>query len=1068
MATENATVIMDTNVGQPATPIEGAVRVQAVITGTEEESEKDLGSSVTHTESDVGEVPHTSSTEPSNDATVSERLSTTTNVLSKQTPAASIAEIPAPPPAVPAPPRKSSFTDVSQHTRKKLQELLKHQLIVPGPDQLTVDLCGMRFFANIDERGIVTTQDHPVPFKDLNELCIYCSGDKSIHYSNNHDGGDSAGWLLVRHKNRPLVTLMSTLANRKAQLKQSTATRVHFSIFDEVPIVRGTRERKRVEKFTYEPRVTKRGRSGVENGDTSAAGTDTSAPGKGKRPVGRPPKGGHPKVGAKQSTPALNVEEGAESDAEEDSEEDSEDADSDAEEDSEDDDDAENSDNNDDGHEVLTARASTGETFEERRRKGSNKKIFFSDDVPECDTGSNKTNPVWCIPCKRSLAGRSSFRRHLKDFHHMTSLKAKKIPVHFLRQSDGSPNSDVGVSKRGTKMAVTRGNTSESSGNTSESRGKKERVEKRKKGPRQHVPLELVASAAHKRKQDELYDSFLKFFFSDSGSSDSAPLPCKIDGDAVAVAGSDAGVAGGSAASVPTNITERIGTPTNNTIAATGEHEQTRVTTVVDIASDKEISRTVEVRARGMLRDDGSSAEACTDTVAPPTVAPDTSSAVRDGGSASTAAAAARDGSDDADDGSTAARATVLAPGTDPAEAEPGGLGGVTVGVIEVVDVSDGAHSRAVGAATSSATRAVARGGRDSAGGTTTGDITAMDTDASGSTVVSTSSATVPDTTSLALAAALQTTQPKRELRKYRPTKIGNALMSSKQLSPFTMINCQQFNDSRMKQPFRVQVTCSALFLMDLHSHLATTEVIGYLAGHWDATTKAITVTKAFPCRALEPGEGQGREQTVEMDPESEIEARSTIAARGMVVVGWYHSHPVFIAEPSIRDIENQSSYQSLFREGEDEPFVGFIIAPYETSAATTETSLVRCFWISATQKHCSHGSPMAPSFDMVDDDLDTDVCSDMRSLVQYYEVYTDRVLMSDMWRNRCSKKEKLAVSLQSRLSARLPANKREHVVKYVTEALALSDTLHENALAVQRARQGDDARAPAKKASKK
>eukprot|EP00041_Stephanoeca_diplocostata_P036870 m.1365440 g.1365440 ORF g.1365440 m.1365440 type:complete len:566 (+) comp24947_c1_seq4:375-2072(+) len=427
MATENATVIMDTNVGQPATPIEGAVRVQAVITGTEEESEKDLGSSVTHTESDVGEVPHTSSTEPSNDATVSERLSTTTNVLSKQTPAASIAEIPAPPPAVPAPPRKSSFTDVSQHTRKKLQELLKHQLIVPGPDQLTVDLCGMRFFANIDERGIVTTQDHPVPFKDLNELCIYCSGDKSIHYSNNHDGGDSAGWLLVRHKNRPLVTLMSTLANRKAQLKQSTATRVHFSIFDEVPIVRGTRERKRVEKFTYEPRVTKRGRSGVENGDTSAAGTDTSAPGKGKRPVGRPPKGGHPKVGAKQSTPALNVEEGAESDAEEDSEEDSEDADSDAEEDSEDDDDAENSDNNDDGHEVLTARASTGETFEERRRKGSNKKIFFSDDVPECDTGSNKTNPVWCIPCKRSLAGRSSFRRHLKDFHHMTSLKAKKV-----------------------------------------------------------------------------------------------------------------------------------------------------------------------------------------------------------------------------------------------------------------------------------------------------------------------------------------------------------------------------------------------------------------------------------------------------------------------------------------------------------------------------------------------------------------------------------------------------------------------------------------------------------------
>lgn len=71
--------------------------------------------------------------------------------------------------------------------------------------------------------------------------------------------------------------------------------------------------------------------------------------------------------------------------------------------------------------------------------------------------------------------------------------------------------------------------------------------------------------------------------------------------------------------------------------------------------------------------------------------------------------------------------------------------------------------------------------------------------------------------------------------------------------------------------------------------------------GYWDATTKSITVTKAFPCRALEPGEGQGREQTVEMDPESEIETRAAISKRGMVVVGWYHSHPVFIAEPSIR-----------------------------------------------------------------------------------------------------------------------------------------------------------------------
>lgn len=101
------------------------------------------------------------------------------------------------PTAVPAPPRVRGNSDVSQFTRKKLQELLKHQLIIPGPDQLTVDVCGMRFFANINERGIITTLDHPLPFNDLNELCIYCSGDSTLQYDNLYDGGDSAGWLLV-------------------------------------------------------------------------------------------------------------------------------------------------------------------------------------------------------------------------------------------------------------------------------------------------------------------------------------------------------------------------------------------------------------------------------------------------------------------------------------------------------------------------------------------------------------------------------------------------------------------------------------------------------------------------------------------------------------------------------------------------------------------------------------------------------------------------------------------------------------------------------------------------------
>lgn len=32
-------------------------------------------------------------------------------------------------------------------------------------------------------------------------------------------------------------------------------------------------------------------------------------------------------------------------------------------------------------------------------------------------------------------------------------------------------------------------------------------------------------------------------------------------------------------------------------------------------------------------------------------------------------------------------------------------------------------------------------------------------------------------------------------------------------------------------------------------------------------------------------------------------------------MVGWYHSHPVFLAQPSLRDIENQINYQRMFRD---------------------------------------------------------------------------------------------------------------------------------------------------------
>lgn len=48
------------------------------------------------------------------------------------------------------------------------------------------------------------------------------------------------------------------------------------------------------------------------------------------------------------------------------------------------------------------------------------------------------------------------------------------------------------------------------------------------------------------------------------------------------------------------------------------------------------------------------------------------------------------------------------------------------------------------------------------------------------------------------------------------------------------------------------------------------------------------------------------------MDPVSEMQAREWFEAKGLTVVGWYHSHPAFVAIPSIRDIETQMSYQVI------------------------------------------------------------------------------------------------------------------------------------------------------------
>ncbi|KAG6621924.1 metalloprotease family [Phytophthora cinnamomi] len=202
----------------------------------------------------------------------------------------------------------------------------------------------------------------------------------------------------------------------------------------------------------------------------------------------------------------------------------------------------------------------------------------------------------------------------------------------------------------------------------------------------------------------------------------------------------------------------------------------------------------------------------------------------------------------------------------------------------------------------------------------------------------------------------------KRQSRSVQQSQIRQNLMAGN-LDPHTMVQCAAYRpkdfvedpSSRSRgapsldPPFQVVVHPDVVFVADLHAHLATCEIIGFLGGKWNEVTKTLYIQAAFPCRSLVI-DGDDGSTDVEMDPGSEIELRGIIENAQLEVVGWYHSHPAFAPDPSVRDIENQTSYQQLFQrpcsskdKKPSEPFVGLIVGTYDTRRSTP-VSLFRYF----------------------------------------------------------------------------------------------------------------------------
>lgn len=104
-------------------------------------------------------------------------------------------------------------------------------------------------------------------------------------------------------------------------------------------------------------------------------------------------------------------------------------------------------------------------------------------------------------------------------------------------------------------------------------------------------------------------------------------------------------------------------------------------------------------------------------------------------------------------------------------------------------------------------------------------------------------------------------------------------------LDPYAFVE-PWFYSREINQPFKCMIDPIVPIILDIHSHLVHTEVIGLLGGLWEESTKVLRILSAHPCRTLQTGNDH---VNVELDPVAQIEAAEKISQSKQITVGWYH-----------------------------------------------------------------------------------------------------------------------------------------------------------------------------------
>ncbi|XP_071969464.1 MPN domain-containing protein isoform X4 [Engystomops pustulosus] len=230
---------------------------------------------------------------------------------------------------------------------------------------------------------------------------------------------------------------------------------------------------------------------------------------------------------------------------------------------------------------------------------------------------------------------------------------------------------------------------------------------------------------------------------------------------------------------------------------------------------------------------------------------------------------------------------------------------------------------------------------------------------------------------------------------------------------PHTLVQLTPFLALNKFQPFHVSISSNTLLLLDFHSHLTRSEVVGYLGGRWDTNSQLLTVLRAFPCRS--------RLRDTETAAAVEEEIYHNLFLRGLSLVGWYHSHPFSTALPSLQDIESQMDYQ-LKLQGSDnsfQPCLGLICAPYFRGNHGAQSTICP-FWVMPPAEHRpnDYGIPMEVEVTYVQDSfLTNDILHDMALLVEFYKGGPDQITLQDKWNEEKTFLEKIKEPQQRALT---------------------------------------------------